>query len=90
MKEFPSQRVSVRRPVLIVAFQRRRDEHPYELQYPVAHIGEVSPSIEAVAIKSPVTSIEMSLTEAVCAVKDLMCCPERSRMCSIPPCVPRA
>lgn len=49
-----------------------------------------SPSIEAVPTKSDVLSIHMSITDAMCGLYDFIRFPVRSRMCTMPLCVPRA
>ena len=48
------------------------------------------PSIDAVATKSAVASIEISTMDAMWGLYDLSRLPVRSRMCTMPPCVPKA
>jgi hypothetical protein len=46
--------------------------------------------MDAVPTKSAVSSIHISTMEARCGLYDLIRLPFRSRMCTIPPCVPSA
>ena len=48
------------------------------------------PSMDAVATKSPVASIEISTMDAMWGLYDFRRLPARSRMCTMPPCVPKA